>query len=144
MFPNLRSAPPPAPIITGIIFHETHRWRFSEPALIGGLFSPNKLLGGPGVYAILTVDPDVKPRPFRVLYFGESEDIGSRATSTHESYSSWQREAGPNGKLYRALYWMLESTQKQRQVVESTLIEAYTPPCNQRLSFDFSKLVGYK
>jgi hypothetical protein len=139
--PTLTSPP------SGIIFHEVHRWRFSEPEALAAssLFAPFLGLGNQeGVYAILTDDSTARPRPFRVLYFGEAENVSSRATATHENHSAWQREAGTYGKLYRAFYAMPGSNQTQRQVVESALIAAYNTPCNQRLSFDFARLLGGK
>jgi hypothetical protein len=146
MTPNYRPLTPPP---SGIIFHEVHRWQFSEPeALIA--YSPLSALYGlglgtrEGVYAILVDDSTARPRPFRAVYFGEAEDVRSRATATHENHSAWQREAGTYGRLYRAFHPMPGSTQTQRQVVESALIAAYNTPCNQKLSFDFARLIGGK
>jgi hypothetical protein len=146
MSTNYRPLTPPP---SGIIFHELHKWQFSEPEVLTAYspFSPLYSLGlgkQEGVYAILVDDSTARPRPFRALYFGEAEDVRSRATATHENHSAWQREAGTNGRLYRAFYLMPGSTQTQRQVLESALIAAYNTPCNQRLSFDFARLMGGK
>lgn len=131
---NLASllAQPPQP--QGINFG----YAFSEPSSsvnAGSLFG----IAQPGVYAILVYDPSCRPRPYRVLYFGESQDIYSRATTSHEKYDDWRREAGPGVTLYRAFHFMSGSSQAQRQVVETNLIETYNPPCNQKLSFDFGR-----
>jgi len=143
MYTNHKPLPPP---LSGIIFHEVHRWNFSEPEALSTSLALSVLMGlkQEGVYVILTDDRAAKPRPYRPIYFGESENVRSRATSTHEKYSAWQREVGTYGKLYRAFHAMTGSTQQQRQVVESALIEAYNTPCNDKLSFAFARRLGGK
>lgn len=118
----------------GIVFEQQ---RFSEPELLPESTGLGSFLESPGVYAILTDDPSSRPRPFRVLYFGEAENMQTRATAKHENFPAWQRETGLFGRLYRAFHAMPGSTQVQRQMVESALIQAYNPPCNKKMSFDF-------
>jgi hypothetical protein len=116
---------------------------FSEPTVLPPtptLF--DTLIGQPGLYAILVFDPSCTPRPYRVLYFGESENIQTRATGTHEKLSHWRTHAGPMAEIYRSLCPLSSATKLERQQAESTLITEYTPPCNERLSFDFARLFG--
>ena len=96
----------------------------------------DQLLDGPGLYAILQ-PPALGVSHYGILYVGESQTIRSRATSTHENHSSWTKHSGT---IYRVFYPMPGSTQAQRQAIESTLISTFNPPCNQRLSFDLSRL----
>lgn len=128
----------------GLTFHNMHRWQFSEPEAVPAFSAIGSLLKQPGVYAILTDDPTWTPRPFRVLYFGEAENIWARATTMHENYSAWQRGACIFGNLYRSFHAMPGSTQIQRQMVESALITGYSPPANEKLSFDFAPLLSRK
>lgn len=120
-----------------------NNFKFSEPTtLVPAPTLAERLMGQSGLYVILAYDPDCSPRPFRPLYFGESENINSRATGTHETYSLWRRKAGTFAPLYRALCPLPDWSRTQRQQAESALIERYDPPCNQKLSFHFSRLLG--
>jgi hypothetical protein len=129
--------PPPR----GIIFKDGAVNRaFSEPELLPA--SGLRLGKQEGVYAILIEDWRQSPRPFRVLYFGEAENLWWRATVSHEKHADWQREAGPYARIYRAFHPMPGSTQRERQMVESALITMYNPVCNEKLSFDLGSLLG--
>ncbi len=120
-------------------------YSFSEPAILPPTpTAVDIFLGQSGLYAILVYDPSYTPRPFRVLYFGESENIQTRATGTHENLSRWRTQAGPVTQIYRSLCPLSSATKLERQQVESALIANYTPPCNERLSFDFTRLFGAK
>ena len=133
--PPPRLQPPPA----GICFADR---LFSEPEFLPSLCSPaDFLFETPGIYVILAFAETWQPRLYRPLYFGESQNIRRRATTSHENHDKWQREAG--NVLFRAFHEMPGSTQAQRQAVESALITRYNTPCNQRLSFDLlSALLG--
>jgi excinuclease UvrABC nuclease subunit len=120
-------------------------YSFSEPAILPSASTVvDTILGQPGLYAILVYDPSCTPRPYRVLYFGESENIQTRATSNHENYSHWRTQAGPLARIYRSVHPLSSSTKLQRQQVESALIAKYKPKCNERLSFDFALLFSAK
>jgi hypothetical protein len=113
-------------------------YTFSEPTALPA----SSAAGQPRVYAVLVFDPTCTPRPYRPVYFGESDNIHGRAAGTHENHSSWSAEAGTNTPLYRALCPLPGLTKTQRQQVESLLIAEYSTPCNQKLSFDFARLLG--
>jgi hypothetical protein len=118
---------------------------FSDPAVLPSTATlVDTILGRAGLYAILVYDPSCTPRPYRVLYFGESENIQTRATGTHENYSHWRAQAGPLARICRSLCPLSSATKLQRQQAESALIAKYQPPCNERLSFDFAPLFGAK
>ena len=103
----------------------------SLPSGYWGWMTPQSLTM-PGIYAILEADTRWSPKPYRVLYFGESSNVLRRATGAHERFSSWRATAGHAKPLYRALCPMPGSTKYQRQQVENLLIRKYGPPCNGR------------
>jgi hypothetical protein len=120
-----------------------NNFKFSEPAtLVSAPTLADQLIAQPGLYVVLVYDLAWSPRPFRPLYFGESDNINSRASGTHENHSAWCREAGTHTPLYRALCPLPGWSKTQRQQMESALIANYNPPCNQKLSFDFSRLLA--
>ena len=70
MLTNYKPLTPPP---SGIIFHEVHRWHFTEPEALVASGAPSALsllmgLKQEGVYAILTDDPTAKPRPTQYSY----------------------------------------------------------------------------
>ena len=81
-----------------------------------------------GLYAIVVPDYTCAPRPFRVLDFGESDNIFGRATAMHEGHTAWTIRGGMT--LYRALLPWPGSSKTQRQQAESFLIAKYAPPSN--------------
>jgi hypothetical protein len=133
----MRAMRPPAPAPAkpdGIWFDRNNgaTVQFSEPtrlrsSLFGLSLAP---LPGAGLYAVLVADGSATPRPFRALYFGESETIDKRASSSHEKYGDWCAAAGGEDKLYVAYCWMIGSTKDERTSVEAGLIERYHPVCN--------------
>jgi hypothetical protein len=129
----------PQPVTAGISFGDL---LFSEPELVPSLCPPSDyLFEKPGIYAIMALTLEWRPRSYRPIYFGESQNVRRRATTSHENNEKWQREAG--SILYRAFYEMPGSTQMQRQAVESMLIARYSTPCNHKLSLDLlSALLG--
>ena len=112
--------------------------RFSEPmafprACFGSMY--NSLYGisrdpDPGVYTILVADNSARPRPFRVLYFGQGGDMHERVTTSHERYQDWCRAAGGAENLRVAYHWMFGSTEGERVAIESGLIGYYRPQSN--------------
>ena len=88
----------------------------------------------PGVYAILTGR--------RVLYFGESEAMTRRATSSHEHFVDWCREANGSENLQVAFYHMPRSSKQERMAVESALIKHRCPPCNEQFN-PFAEYLGF-
>lgn len=93
---------------------------------------PKLMLPTPGLYAILVADSNFSPKPFRLLYIGESTNLKDRICTSHEKYDAWTREAV--GKhLYDATHVMFGATDEQRKAAEEALIKHYDPPCNQLL-----------
>jgi len=108
----------------GIYFRDC---RFSEPSP----FSSAITIPSQGIYAILVRDEGFTPRPFHVIYFGESDKLARRVNAQHESYADWMRQARGAG-LYVAFYNTAGTLARQRKELERQLIQEYNPPCNQR------------
>jgi hypothetical protein len=92
----------------------------------------------PGIYAIVVGDNSASPRPFRVLYFGESENITERVTTAHEHYEDWCQAGGGAHNLRVAYNFMFASSKAERISTESGLIGYYRPVCNRQ----FNPLAG--
>ena len=104
-------------------------YAFNEP-VPGGLWSPPYLAG---LYAILFPDQAITPRPFAVVYFGESGNMSERGfLRSHEKFPCWIRQAGSESNLYIAVYLMPNSTVDQRRAIEAELINQYKPNCNSQ------------
>ncbi len=111
-------SPPP-----GIYFRDR---RFSEPLPFHSAITvPTQ-----GIYAILVRDEGYTPRPFQVLYFGESERLARRVTAQHESYGDWERQAR-GAVLFVAFYNTAGTPSRLRKELAKQLIQDYNPPCNQ-------------
>lgn len=107
--------------------------RFSEPmefprATSGGFLLPP--IPGCGLYAILVRDESASPRPFRVLYFAESDNIDASARETHERFGDWCAAANGAENLYVAYCWRFGSTKEEREAIAAALIDNYSPQCN--------------
>ena len=123
--------------VTGIRFG-AHT--FSEPSLLPQA-GAGHLLDFAGLYVVLVRDPAWGPRPFRPLYFGESQGVAARVTAAHEKWPDWRREAGILTPLYKAVCLLPGWSPAQRRRAESALIAEYIPPCNERLSASISALL---
>jgi len=85
-----------------------------------------------GIYAILTPDSSIKPKPYRVLYFGESENMSDRGFwKGHHRYRCFISEAASESNLNIAVYLMPNSTSEERRKIEQKLVNDYDPPCNR-------------
>jgi hypothetical protein len=114
--------PPSLPPQTGITYVDR---RFSEPTFLHACVLP--MLAG--VYVILVYDAGYSPRPYRLLYVGESENLNERVSTNHEKYSAWCREA-QNQMLYVA-YHLTGMNRVERYTLEAAVIREYNPPCNK-------------
>jgi hypothetical protein len=121
-----------APLTQGVYYKER---RFSEPARFPSVLVPSFQ----GIYAILVPDTGLTPRPFRLLYIGESANLSERITKQHERFEDWIREA-LGGRLYFAYHKTIGMTDQQRRDAECELINHYNPPCNSRISAFWSEL----
>jgi hypothetical protein len=100
---------------------------FTEPIEINHWTPPHAA----GLYAILIPDGTGSPRPFKVIYFGELEDLAeSEFFRSHQRYRCWMQWAKSEDDLYIAVYLMPSSSAGERLHAESTLISAYQPACN--------------
>jgi hypothetical protein len=102
-------------------------YKFSDPIPVLTWPAPYRA----GVYGILASDLQASSQQFRVIYFGESGNMSERGfLRSHQKHNCWIKEAGSPNNLYICVFPMPNSTHKQRQIVESTLISLYNPICN--------------
>jgi excinuclease UvrABC nuclease subunit len=125
MYQNAFTLPPVTPVVQGIKFGDR---QFYEPRRFPSLLIPPTQ----GIYAILVSDATWTPRPFRVIYFGESNNLGNRISTAHEKYIDWTREAA-GSQLYVAYHVTIGMTDAQRRDAECVLINQYQPVCNVRM-----------
>ncbi len=111
-------------VLPGIYFRDR---RFSEPL---PFTSPNDI-PTQGIYAILVRDESFTPRPYQVLYFGESAHLAGCVTAQHESYGEWGRQAR-GAELHVAFYSTAGTPGRLRKELAKQLIQDYDPPCNDR------------
>lgn len=83
-----------------------------------------------GIYAILVADASCRPRPFRVIYFGECHNFSQRVTGDHEHFNDWAAEAGGAANLHVAFCPTPLLREQQRRWIEHDLIARYRPTCN--------------
>lgn len=132
-------APQPEPKPDGIWFYRDggDKVKFMEPSRFSwGIPQP----AWAGLYAILVADNTWKPRFFRPVYFGETENLAERPSTSHEHYDDWCKAAGGAGNLYVAYHWMMSSTKEERTAIESGLIKHYQPECNTQYRYTLSWL----
>lgn len=102
-------------------------YEFSEPVQLIHWVPPSIA----GLYAILIPDNTYNPRPFRVIYFGETKNYSERGfIRSHHKYSAWLNVAGSEDNLYVSTFFMVLSPSLQRVVTETYLINEYRPVCN--------------
>jgi hypothetical protein len=124
---------PPLSPLPGIAYSNR---QFSEPTRFPPLLAPLYS----GIYAILVSDLGFRPRPFRLLYLGESSFLGERLTRQHEKYNDWVREAGTTD-LYFAYHPTIGMTDQQRKDLECALINQHCPPCNLKVKTLLAQLI---
>lgn len=96
---------------------------FSEPVSFANWVPP----GCPGLFAILTFDPNWAPRPVRPLYFGEFGNNTPAHTLFHQCSRMF---SGENGKyLLICVLPMPFTTTTQRCSLRDELVSAYHPMC---------------
>jgi hypothetical protein len=110
--------------LPGIYFRDR---RFSEPSP----FNSANTIPSQGIYAILVHDEGFTPRPFQIIYFGESDRLAQRVNPLHEGYVEWVRQAR-GAALYVAFYNTAGTPSRQRKELEKLLIQDCNPPCNNR------------
>ena len=101
---------------------------FTEPVLLSCWSAPSVA----GMLAVLAPDPEGRPHPFRVIYFGESGNLAAPGLiSKHRAYPKWIKQAGSVFRLHISVYAMPQSTLGARSAVEASLVQRYKPPCNE-------------
>jgi hypothetical protein len=102
-------------------------YQFSDPECLLNWTTSEKS----GIYAILMQDPTSRAKPYKAIFFGESEDISERGFfRSHYRYDRWIREAGSEAELYVSVFPMHDSSPELRQGIVTFLIKYYHPACN--------------
>jgi excinuclease UvrABC nuclease subunit len=90
---------------------------------------------------VLVFDFAGSPRPYRPIYFGKTENLSERVTSSHEKYSEWRAACQSLTGLHLAYHVMRDSSDWQRSTLERNLIAKYAPRCNDVFN-PFAGLLG--
>ncbi len=102
-------------------------YQFSEP----GTFLNWTTDETSGIFAILVKDPKSKSKPYKAIYFGESENLSEHGFfKNHYRYDRWVREAGSAADLYISVFPLPDSSPVIRQSIQAFLIKYYHPVCN--------------
>lgn len=89
-----------------------------------------------GIYAILVDEPSGTGSGFRPIYFGETADMSeSGLIQNHPLHDCWYKQTGSIYRLYIAIHEMADSSQVERQRVQTELIKQYRPICNEPTPF---------
>jgi hypothetical protein len=111
--------------MSGIIYKER---LFSEPVEFGEA----PLSRTQGIFAILVRDAGWWPQQYRVIYFGETDNLVKNVTSQHERYHYWLREAA-GAPLYVAVHTTARMKAQKRKEAEYELIRECNPACNEHM-----------
>ena len=120
--PSKKQKPPKAGIMIGFSGHN-----FSEPEQLVNWNPPCRA----GLYAITVPDQSIKPKPFRVVYFGESGNMSERGFSSHHKRSCWIKAAGRETNIYISTLLLPDATPFGRTNLEHTLVLKHKPVCNR-------------
>ena len=102
-------------------------YQFSEPKSL----TEWKTEDSDGIYAILIKDPKAKFQPYKVIDFGESDNLSdANFFKSHQRFDCWIQEAGSESELYIASFDMPNSTIELRRSVVAFLVKYYHPVCN--------------
>lgn len=84
-----------------------------------------------GLYAIMVKkDPTNKPSNYTIVYFGQTSNFEERVSTSHHKYDCWQEQTGSDNEIFYGLNVMPNSTDEEREELESQLIKKYNPICN--------------
>ena len=109
--------------MSGMIYKDRE---FSEPVALQGATLSTKQ----GIYAILVPDMSFYPWPYRVVFFGEADNVAKAVTPKHTQYNKWVGEAA-GADLFIAVHSTGRMTAKKRQAAADELVSAC---CNEAMS----------
>jgi len=102
-------------------------YQFSEPESLAKWNTEEKN----GIYVLLIKDPIEKSKPYKAIFFGESNDLSDPGfLRSHQRFDCWIQEAGSEADLHIATFPMPNSTPGLRQSVVTFLVKYYHPVCN--------------
>jgi len=111
--------------MSGILYKDRN---FTDPIEFGGALPAR----AQGIYAILVADNAWWPQPFRVLYFGESDNLAKCVTEKNEMYPQWLLQAA-GAPLLVSIHTTPRMKAQKRKEIESELVGEFQPVCNQQL-----------
>jgi len=86
----------------------------------------------PCIYAVLVHDSRVKPKPFTIVFFGDSENLSDQSFfRSHIKYSCWLMQSGTEKNLFITLNKMPDTDPALRKKILNTLMKKYQPICNE-------------
>lgn len=94
---------------------------FSEPERLSNWAPPYRA----GLYVIMVPDQNMKPKPYRAIYFGESGNMSERGFNSHHKKNCWINTAGSEGNLFISTHLMPDSSEKERRNIEERLVQEY-------------------
>ena len=109
--------------MSGMIYKDLE---FSEPVALHGATLSTKQ----GIYAILVPDMSFYPWPYRVVFFGEADNVARQVTPKHARYNEWVGAAA-GAALYVAVHNTGRMTAKKRQAAANELASEF---CNEAVS----------
>lgn len=103
---------------------------FDGPHEIGALAPQARA----GVYCVLVGDSRFQPLPYRLVYVGQSSNLGEQVfPALYEGRRGWNAIVDYASPVYIAVCWMPRSTEEERQALEREVIRRYHPECNELL-----------
>jgi len=112
--------------MSGMIYKDRE---FSEPVALEGSTLSTKQ----GIYAILVPDMSFYPWPYRVVFFGEADNVAKQVTPKHAQYNEWVGAAA-GAELFVSVHNTGRMTAKKRQAAVDELVSAFEPCCNMSCS----------
>ena len=80
-------------------------------------------------------DPTNKSDYYTTLYVGQTGDFSTRGfVENHHKFDCWKEHTNSKSGLHIGIYSMPNSTEDEREKVETGIIKQKNPPCNDKQS----------
>lgn len=123
-------------------------WTFSFPTQLNLTYRPvgvayptptgiTQIPSFGGLYAVMVYDAGGSPKPYRLIYVGESANLADRVCSSHEKYPSWIRAAS-GAQLFVAFSPIVGEA--ARKSAARQIITHYGPECNKTFNRNMAAL----
>ena len=87
----------------------------------------------PALYCFSVVDSSWAPKPFRPVYFGETNNSASKIDLRHAAIERWQLMGRNVNELYVSVYYVPYVPEIARRHAETVLIEKFRTSLNGSL-----------